>query len=167
MSDLAVGPNGWLMTINFFAFGLTIIAFAFGFYGSLSRGSRVGTLLLVIVGLAIFGAGIFPTDLKGAPETEAGGLHNLLFLVMMLALILSYCFSALALRRQAGWRAYARYTALMPVLVFALLAVFIIMGSDPGDPLYSIAGIIQRALLGLAFGWISVTAGRLLRTTKP
>jgi hypothetical membrane protein len=162
VSDLAVGPNGWLMTAGFFVFGLSIIAFALGLYSSLSRGSRVGTLLLVIVGLGIFASGLFPTDLKGAPETDTGGIHNMLFLVVFLALIVSYIFSALALGKQAGWRVYARYTALMPVIVFGVLAVFITMGSDPGDPFFSIAGLIQRALLAIAFGWITLTARRLL-----
>ena len=32
MSELALGPNGWLMTANFFVFGLAIIAFAIGFF---------------------------------------------------------------------------------------------------------------------------------------
>jgi hypothetical membrane protein len=162
ISDLAVGPNGWLMTAGFFVFGLSIIAFALGLYRSLSVGSRVGTLLLVIGGLSTFASGLFPTDLMGAPATDTGGIHNMLFLVIFLALIVSYIFSARALRKQAGWRVYARYTALMPVLVFGVLAVYITKGSDPGDPFFSIAGLIQRALLAVAFGWMTLTARRLL-----
>jgi hypothetical membrane protein len=162
ISELAVGPNGWLMTADFFIFGLSIIAFALGLYRSLSRGSRVGTLLLVIVGLATFASGLFATDLQGAITTDTGTIHNMLFLIIFLALIISYIFSARALRKQAGWRMYARYTASMPVVVFGVLAVYITMGSDPGDPLFSIAGLIQRALLALAFGWITLTGWRLL-----
>ena len=151
------------MTANFFVFGLAIIAFAIGFFRSLPRGSWVGSALLVICGLGIFASGIFPTDLKGAPETDAGGLHNLLFLVVFLALIISYIFSALALRRLAGWRAHTWATALMPIVVFGLLFVLIGFGSDVGDPLYAIGGLIQRALLAVAFGWMSVIGGGLLR----
>jgi hypothetical membrane protein len=163
MSELALGPNGWLMTANFFVFGLAIIAFAIGFFRSLPRGSWVGSALLLISGLGIFASGIFPADLKGAPETDTGGLHNLLFLVVFLALIISYIFSALALRKLSGWRAYAWATALMPIIVFGLLFVLIGFGSDIGDPLYAVGGLIQRALLAVAFGWMSITAARLLR----
>lgn len=163
MSELALGPNGWLMTANFFVFGLAIIAFAIGFFRSLPRGSWVASALLVIAGLGIFASGIFPTDIKGAPETDTGSLHNLLFLVVFFALIISYIFSALALRKLAGWRGHTWATALMPIIVFGLLFVLIGFGSDIGDPLYAIGGLIQRALLGVAFGWMTITGGRLLR----
>ncbi|MBC8077337.1 MAG: DUF998 domain-containing protein [Chloroflexales bacterium] len=161
ISELAVGPNGWLQTANFYIFGLAIIAFALGLFRSLPRGSWVGTGLLIIAGLGIIGSGVFPTDLKGAPETDAGGLHNLLFLVLFLALIVSYIFSALSFRKLAGWRAYTWATALMPLVVFGLLFVYVGFGSDVGDPLYAVSGLIQRLLLAVAFGWMSVTGWRL------
>jgi hypothetical protein len=165
MSELALGPNGWLMTANFFVFGLAIIAFAIGFFRGLPRGSWVATGLLVISGIGIFASGIFPADLKGAPETDTGGLHNMLFLVVFLALIISYNFSALALRKLAGWRGHTWATALMPVVVFGLLFVLIGFGSDIGDPLYAVGGLIQRALIAVAFGWMTVTGARLLRAS--
>jgi hypothetical membrane protein len=66
VSELALGPHGWLQTANFFAFGLSIIAFAVGLYRSLRRGWRVGTLLLMVVGVGTFASGLYPTDPKGA-----------------------------------------------------------------------------------------------------
>jgi hypothetical protein len=51
----------------------------------------------------------------------------------------------------------------MPLAVFALLAVFVVLGSDPGDPLYAVAGLIQPALLAVAFGWMSLVGWRLLK----
>ncbi len=161
ISELALGQNGWLQTANFFMFGLTIIAFAIGLFRSLPRGSWVGATLLIISGLGIVASGIFPTDLKGAPETDTGGLHNLLFLLVFLMLIISYVFWALSFRRLAGWRAYTWFTAFMPVLVFGLLFVLIGFSSDIGDPLYAVGGLIQRLLLAVAFGWMTLTAWRL------
>lgn len=162
ISELALGPNGWLQTANFYLFSLAIIAFALGLFRSLSRPSWAGTGLLIVAGLGMAGAGVFPTDLKGTPETGAGVMHNLLFLVMFLALILSYIPTALSLHRLADWRGYAWATALMPLVVFALLFVFVVLGSDPGDPLYAVSGLIQRILIAVAFGWMTVTALRLL-----
>jgi hypothetical membrane protein len=162
VSELAVGSNGWLMTANFFIFGLAIIAFAVGLFRSLPRGSWVGTALLVISGAGMFAAGIFPTDLKGAPETDAGAIHNLFSLVIFLALIISYIFAALSFRKLTGWRAYMWTTALLPVVVFGLLFVLVGFGSDPGDPLYAVGGLLQRLLITVGFGWMTTTAWRLL-----
>jgi hypothetical membrane protein len=163
ISELAVGPNGWLMTANFFIFGLAIIAFAIGLFRSLPRGSWVGSTLLVICGVGMVASGIFPTDLPGTPETDTGNLHNLLFLVIFLALIVSYIFSALSFRKIAHWRGLMWATAGMPVIVFGLLFLLIGFSSDIGDPLYAIGGLIQRLLIAVAFGWMTVTGWRRLR----
>jgi hypothetical membrane protein len=162
VSELARGGHGWIQTANFFIFGPAIIAFAVALHRSLRRPSRTGTLLIVLMGVGAFVEGIFPTDLKTEPETGVGVIHNLVFLVAFLALTVSYGFTARAMWREPGWRGFARGTALMPVAVFALLCFFIGFGSDPGDPFYSIAGLIQRALIVVAFGWMTVTGMRLL-----
>lgn len=48
----------------------------------------------------------------------------------------------------------------MPIIVLDLLFVLIGFGSDIGDPLYAVGGLIQRALIAVAFGWMTVTGGR-------
>src|SRR6478752_3767730 len=131
VSDVAVGNFGWLMDANFFALGLSTIAFAVGLFRTLRRRSYAGTLLLVVVGLATFAAGLFPTDLKGAPQTSTGGVHNLLFLVVFLGLILSYPFTAFALRHEPDLRDLALPVALLSIVIFGALFVFIGFGSDP------------------------------------
>jgi hypothetical protein len=101
----------------------------------------------------------------GGPQTETGALHDLAFLVVFLPLILAYPLAALALHKVAGWGRYALATALIPVAVFGLMFVFVAFASDPGDPLYAIGGLVQRALIAVAFGWITMTGWRLLRRT--
>lgn len=159
VSELALGPNGWLQTANFFVFGLAIIAFAFG----LCNHSRVGRGLLVLVGVSLFASGLYPTDLKGAPETSTGAIHNLLSLIIFLSLIVFYSFAAFAMRNQPGWHRYMRVTSLLPIAIFALLFVFVAVGSDLGDPLYAVSGLIQRALLIVAFSWLTITGYWLLK----
>ena len=63
----------------------------------------------------------------------------------------------------AGWRRYVLATALMPVAVFGLMFICVALASDPGDPLYSVGGLVQRVLIAVAFGWITTTGWRLLR----
>ena len=166
ISELALGPLGWVQTANFYLTGLSFIAFAFGLYLYLGHRSRVARALpcalLVLSGIGLIISGIFPTDAPGAPETGTGALHNLAFLVTLFPLILTYPLAALLLRREPGFRAHALVTALMPLVVFGLMFVFVGFGSEAGDPLYGVGGLVQRALIVVAFGWITVTGWRLL-----
>jgi hypothetical membrane protein len=158
ISEAALGPFGWLQTLNFYVFGLAIVAFALRF----ASFSRVASGLLVVSGFAIAASGAFPTDPAGAAQTGAGQLHNLLALVAFGSTIVSFGFSAWALRRQAGWGGHALYTALCLPLSLALLVVYIGVASDPGDPLYAVGGLLERALVLVAFGWMTLTGRRLL-----
>jgi len=108
-------------------------------------------------------SGAFPTDPSGGPQTGTGALHDLAFLVVLLPLILAYPAAALAMRKAVGWGRHALATALMPVAVLGLMFVFVAFAGDPGDPLYFVGGLVQRALLAVAFGWITLTGWRLLR----
>jgi hypothetical protein len=47
--------------------------------------------------------------------------------------------------------------------MLVLLAGYIALGSDPGDPLYSVGGLLERALILLSFGWIVISAWWLRR----
>src|SRR5215213_2588929 len=58
------------------------------------------------------------------------------------------------LQRHASWRgAHPVYSAAMPSAVFGLVAIYGVLGSDPGDPLFFVGGILNRVLIALAFGW--------------
>jgi hypothetical protein len=178
MSELVLGPLGWAQTASFYATGLSFMAFALGFALAfrrlLPRRSRAARALIGLAGvlIAVSGAGlimsgVFPTDPSGGPQTEAGALHDLAFLVVLLPLILAYPAAALAMRKVPGWGRYALATGLMPVAVFGLTFVFVAFAGDPGDPLYAVGGLVQRALLAVAFGWITLTGWRLLRRPVP
>ena len=111
VSDLAVAPHGWVQTVNFYIFGSSIVAFALGLFRGLRRRSYAGALLLIVVGACVLASGLYPTDLKGAPVTSTGTIHNLLSLLAFLALIVACVFHAVALRREgagAGTRSTRR-----------------------------------------------------------
>ena len=177
MSELVLGPLGWAQTASFYATGLSFVAFALGFALAfrrlLPRRSPAARALLGLTGIliSISGAGlvisgVFPTDPSGGPQTGTGVLHDLAFLIVLLPLILAYLSAALAMRKVSGWGRHALATALMPVAVFGLMFVFVAFAGDPGDPLYAVGGLVQRTLLVVAFGWITVTGWRLLRRTS-
>jgi hypothetical membrane protein len=145
VSDLAVGAYGWIQTANFLILGVAMIAFA-----ALLR-TRRGALF-GFAGLAVIAAAFYETDLAGAPETSHGATHNMLFLLIFLALITAFALHG------------SRITALT---VFAGLFVFVMFAGDVGDPLHSVAGLIERVVIAIPLVWISYSAAKHLNAVAP
>jgi len=164
-SGLEVSPMGWLMSLLFVATGASIVAFAAGQYRALTPASRVGTAMLGITGITVLLSGIFVTDAPGARETTHGQVHNMLFLVTMLSLVLGFTFNGVKLRRN-GFRWALAHSVASTVALPVLVGVFVTIASDPHDPLYAIGGIIEFALIAVGFGWIAINSARILRAGR-
>ena len=145
VSDLAVGDYGSIQTANFLILGVALIAFAV-----LLR-SRRGALF-GFAGAAVIAAAFYETDLAGAPETSHGATHNMLFLLIFLALIAAFALHG------------SRLTALA---VFAGLFVFVMFAGDVGDPLHDVAGLIERVVIAIPLAWISFSAAQQLHAVAP
>jgi Protein of unknown function (DUF998) len=163
VSEAAIGPFGWIQTLNFFLLGVSIVAFALGLTRGMRHGSRLATLLLILAGVGTFANGIYPSDLVGGQQTEAGQIHNLLAVGVFVSMVVSYVFTARAMRREPGSGGYVVYTALTAPAVLGMIVLFIGFASDIGDPLHFMSGVIQRSMIVVAFGWITLTGRRLLR----
>ncbi|MDQ1528924.1 MAG: hypothetical protein QOH77_714 [Actinomycetota bacterium] len=78
-SDLAVGPFGWIMAINFFGRGLTCAALtvAIARSGPASRMRTVGLALFAVAGFCSALIAFFATDIArgGAATTVHGTIH--------------------------------------------------------------------------------------------
>jgi hypothetical membrane protein len=136
VSDLAVGAHGWIQAANFVVLGAALIAFAI-----VRRGRRA--VPFAVAGAALVASAFFTGDLAGAPETSHGGVHNLLALVIFLALV-----TGLARNR----------ARLLAAAVFALLLVFVMFAGDAGDPLHGVAGLLERVMIALPLAWIAISA---------
>jgi ABC-type spermidine/putrescine transport system permease subunit II len=121
------------------------------------------TILLSISGLALIVAGIFKSTPPGAESTPSGLIHGMAFFCTFIPLPTAYALAALRLKVDRGWGAHAVYSAAMPSVVFGLVVVYGVLGSDPGDPLFFVGGILNRVLITLAFGWVTITAWMLFR----
>lgn len=167
VSALAWGPLGWVQTANFYVLGAATIAFALGLYRDLEGRGRMGAaILLSISGLALILAGIFKGTPPGAEPTPSGMIHGMAFFWTFIPLPTAYALTALRLKVERGWGAHAVYSAAMSSVVFGLVVIYGVLGSDPGDPLFPIGGILNRVLIALAFGWVTITAARLVKNTK-
>ena len=70
----------------------------------------------------------------------------------------AYAIAALRLKEERGWHRHALYSAAMPSIVFGLVVIYGVLGSDQGDPLFFVGGILNRVLIALSFGWVTITA---------
>src|SRR5919202_6384377 len=78
ISELALGPSGWLQTANFLVTGLLLVAFALGIFIALEEtlAVRAAVILLFLGGVGLVVLGLFPRDLPGGLPTLHGTIHN-------------------------------------------------------------------------------------------
>lgn len=145
VSDLAVGDSGWIQTASFLILGVAMIAFAV-----LLRTRR--SALFGFAGAAVIASAFYETDLAGAPETSHGATHNMLFLLIFLALITAFALHG---------------SRLVALTVFAGLFVFVMFAGDVGDPLHSVGGLIERVVIAIPLVWISFSAAKQLNAVAP
>jgi hypothetical membrane protein len=166
ISAIALGPVGWLQTLNFYVFGASVIAFGLALELRFRGDGRIAasSVLLSISGFSLIIAGIFPAVLVDGQPTPWVLIHGLAFFGTLLPLPGAYALTALRIAEQRGWRGFATYSAALPSAVFFLFTVFGAFGSEADDPLVFISGLLQRLLLVVAFNWNTLLSIRLLNT---
>lgn len=165
-SDLAVGPYGYVMTINFVVRGLLTFAFLAGLVGAtrLGKNARLGVVLLAIWGAGAFILAAFPTDV-GSVVTVHGTIHNLTALVAFTGgafgtLALSFHFAPEERLRPLDVGARV-LSALAVVMYFATAGALFI------HRLSHVFGLVERLFIGLVLLWMLVVAIQLLRSDHP
>jgi hypothetical membrane protein len=169
ISAIALGPVGWLQTLNFYLFGGSVIAFGLALGRRFAGDKRVAAsgLLLALSGLSLITAGAFPAILTDGEPTPSALIHGLAFFGTCLPVPGAYALLAVRLAQESGWRRFSTYSAALPSTVFFLFALFGVLGSDPRAPLLFVGGLLQRLLLGVAFSWITLLGIRLWRPGTP
>ncbi|MEW6029415.1 MAG: DUF998 domain-containing protein [Chloroflexota bacterium] len=153
-SGLALGRLGWIMTGAFVVNGALIGLFAIALGRALpaSAASRLGTLLMLLAGLAMCGLA-FTTDptIRSTPATWHGRIHDASFAALGLTLFPSMLTFGAAFLRSSAWRGLGVYT-----LLTAALAI----------PTFALKGIAFYVFLAAILAWMVVTARWLARVVK-
>jgi len=156
-SDLAVGPYGFLMAINFVIRGLLSLALLIALTRATTKEGRsqFGLILLGIWAVGAFLLALFPTDLAGQKPTLHGLIHLLVAFIAFVCVALGELLFSLRFAADERWQAVRNLTVTIAFLT--LIALFLLFfGTFAG--LNGIGGLLERLFLGLALLWILVVA---------
>jgi hypothetical protein len=167
-SDLAVGPYGFIMAVNFVNRGVLSLLFLLGFYRAVkpTRGYNAGYYLIGLWALGSIVLAAFPTDVGGTPT-----LHGEIHLTVAVLAFLGGVFGELALsrvlRNNPSTAETARYASVIALLAFfSLAALFLGPGLAP-KAFGAISGLVERVFIGAVLAWmLAVSAMFLSRSTS-
>jgi hypothetical protein len=161
-SDLAVGPFGWIMSVNFFGRGVTCAALivAIRATGASTRRRTVGVVLLGIAGFCSALIAFFPTDIPARPGIGPTTVHGVVHVIgatsgFVLALA---AFWVLASGMPARPRSADVFLGVATVGL-VLLGVSIVVVPD-------VLGLTERVCLAGILGWVFVIARSLYRPSS-
>jgi hypothetical protein len=176
VSELALGPRGWIQAVNFVAFGVLFLVFARGVAAEFQDGkaSRMGPILLWIIGISFFASGIFVMDpVTTRPDQMSwhGKLHMNLFGALVFSLSPVSCFVFLRrFREDPKWRPLQWWTLAAGTITAAVVIVMAVGPTQPPSAPNAFnewRGLIQRTFIVTYLAWIFIFALTLCRRSKP
>lgn len=165
-SDLAVGPFGYVMTINFVVRGVLSLSFLGGLAAatSIRRRSPVGMALVAIWGVGAFVLAASPTDL-GDESTLHGMIHLASAALAFVTAAVGEVLLSLRFRDEPRLASFRTPALLLSVL--AVLALLVLFYVEQRPRLSAEAfGLVERVFLGLVLLWMLIVALYLLRSDR-
>lgn len=172
-SDLAVGPYGYIMAINFLNRGILSLVFIYAFLKTLdlsgiSRKSfKSGYTLLGIWAVGAILLAFFPTDVPATPMSWHGAIH---FVVAIIAFI-GGAFGTLLLSSHFKEITSAKGTEnLAEILSYVVILFWLVEFFTPFVSPHLVSrfgGLIERLFLGSVLLWIFAVSLSLTRLKVP
>ncbi len=168
-SDLAVGPYGYVMAVNFVNRGIFSLLFLYGLAKSLrsKAGLRTGFGLFGVWAVGALILAVSPTDVSG-PATVHGFVHLAVATLAFLGAGIGTVSLSRAFRRDPALRAAGRYS--MPLAALALVFFFVLYGGPVVFPhtAAKVGGLVERVFIGLVLAWmLTVSALMFRRPVRP
>jgi hypothetical membrane protein len=174
ISDLAAldARHPWIMIAGFLLLGVGTVALAIGLAGALEgRLARIGWILVAIAGVGIIVAGLARNDCRSrlaacAARIDAGDVswhsatHELVSLVIFLALVAAPLVLAPAFGGDVPWRDLRAYSTITGVAGLVLLVLLF------SNVAVSWTGGVQRVFVTVLLLWIVIVGARLIRLSR-
>jgi len=154
MSEYANGSHGQVMTVVFYAFGLSALALAFRLRTAIqTRGAtRMSPALLAMAGVGLIAAGVFEVERPLVPDSLEEVIHSDASVAAFVLLITSMLLFSFACRTDARWWRF-RWTSTTLAVSAAVAAM-----ATPFTEQTGWSGAVQRLLSLTVLMWFVLTA---------
>lgn len=173
ISDLSIGPRGWIQIINFLIFGVLLFVFTFGVAAEFQSGkaSKGGVILLRILAVCYFLSGPFVTDPVGTPQNQLsthGTIHGIFGGVVFLLMPITIFVFLRRFRSDPNWQSLRWWTLVLGVIAAVGLVLFTLSSKVPSfqDMFSTWFGLIQRIALIPFMIWVFIFALGLYRRNQ-
>lgn len=168
-SDLAVGPFGYIMALNFLNRGILSLEFVFALMGTvrLTDGDiphyRRGILLLGVWSVGALLLALFPTDVPSTPVSWHGATH----LVVAVVAFIAGAFGALLVSIRMGGNQTLQRVRRFALPISAMAVVFCLL--ELLGPFFAphfmsdFGGLIERMFLGTVLLWMAAISAVILK----
>lgn len=172
-SDLAVGPYGGVMTVNFVIRGLLTLAFLNGLRlaitaegGAWSRYRR-GLAAFLVWGVGAFLLAIFPTDVPAIPVSWHGTIHGVVAIPVFIGGALGTYWVATRFGTSPTFRSAEGWATGLAWLTIVLLVIELLGGLADRRLAGEVGGLLERLFLGSVLLWLFLVSVFALRVRGP
>jgi hypothetical protein len=165
ISELSIGPRGWIQILNFIILGTLFLVFTWGVVAEFHEGkaSKWGPILLAIIGFSFLVSGPLVTDLAATPRDQMS-LHGILHgifgaLVFSLSPVSCFVFWR-RFREDPNWRHLQGWT--LAAGIVTTVAVILLSAATKTQVIPNAFtqwnGLIQRMVIVPYLIWIFIFA---------
>ena len=173
VSELSLGPRGWIQIVNFVVFGTLLLVFTRGVAAEFPNGkaSRAGPILLTIIAIGYLVSGPFVMDpVTTTPDQMSwhGTLHGI-FGGIVFSLMPVSCFVFLRrFREDPKWRSLQWWTFAAGTIIAAAVVLLSVATKLPValNAFNEWVGLIQRTAIVTYLSWLFTFALGLYRRSK-